>query len=346
MIRRLLAASLAAALIAAPLAAPAAVVTVTSAAALQSAVNAAHAGDVVQCVGGPFNGLAFTGLSFTSDVTIQSAASATTAYTCTLGDFTVTNATHLAFKTLDMLGAWPSNNNNGAYQVKTSHFITFANDHIHGTIGPLPAAAQTGPGTGLAINGSDHITLKHNAFSYLVNGLVLANSTYIQAEANDFNAIGSDGTDLYEVGWLNFVGNTCRTFYPPTGAHPDCVQAFTTGATSSDHDLNFTSNVVAIDGGGLRQGIFLTDQTSGVRAFQNVNISGNLFCGTNSNAIDVSYGVNVTIAGNVLYPIPGTPVWVRYDHLTGMVAIGGNTVGAAQTDQCAAKVTAWPAYGQ
>jgi len=206
--------------------------------------------------------------------------------------------------------------------------ITFDHDSFTGT----SADPTTDVNYLLRVNGSSNVTITNSTFSQGQNGIaLLAGDTHVTVSNNTFHDLESDGIDSGGTNNLIVANNTFTNFYPTSVDHPDAIQLWTTGTTSSTHDVTITGNTIsegtptsiAVNGTGglvLMQGIFVTDSLN--LPYQNVNISNNTLIGTSYNGITVASGQNITISGNTLLqtaqdvPIGGTVI--RLDTVSGL----------------------------
>ncbi|MFI4949554.1 MAG: right-handed parallel beta-helix repeat-containing protein, partial [Caulobacterales bacterium] len=150
-------------------------VTVSSSAALATALKSAHAGDTILLAAGTYSAVNLSGLNFSSAVTIQSADNS---HEAVINGLTVSNSAGLAFNHVDV-----ASNGATAVSVYGSHNITFDSINEHGS--------ALGDGSGMMIRDSSNVSLTNSDIGKLGTGVNELNSTNLTLTGNNFHDIQS-----------------------------------------------------------------------------------------------------------------------------------------------------------
>jgi Ca2+-binding RTX toxin-like protein len=323
--------------------------TVSSAAALNSALKAAQAGDTILLAPGTYAGVVASNLNFASDVTI---ASANPGAMATLTGLSVQSSSGLQFQNLDFF-VNPTGGDN-PFLVSRSHDIGFSGLSVHGTLNGNPV----GDRSAMLVRDSDGVTVANSTFQDLWMGLGHLNTTHFMVENNTFKMIQVDGLRGGGSSYMTVRDNTFSDFRPGATDHADMIQFWTTNTTTAAHDIVITGNVMQRAGttGMIPQGIFLNDEAH--VGYERITIEGNLAVGMAYNAIAVYGAGDVRIHDNAVVGFGDFLPRIRLEAVhdaevsdnqattiivtnsTGVVQ-SGNTAVAVVTDGGAAFTAAW-----
>jgi hypothetical protein len=281
--------------------------TVTTTAALNTALKTAHAGDVIQLAAGTYSGVVIKNFNSAGAVTITSADPN---HHAVLTDLSVTNANGLDFTNLDFsFASVTTDKATFAFggSVSNSQNITFDHVSVHGTLDNDP----TYDIKGLNFTSDTNLTITNSEFQQLRVGMLERLSTNVTITNNNFHDLRVDGIDNSGSSHVTISGNTFSNFHKigvetSGGDHGDGIQFWTQDGQSVNTDINITNNVMVQGQGRSFQGIFIQDETTGgVLPFQNVTISGNLMVGGSYQDLNVKGATGLTIANNTLVAING-----------------------------------------
>jgi len=262
-------------------------IAVSNQAQLDAAITKAVGGDVIQLAAGAYN--LTVSKAFTSNVTITSAEANNPAR---IGYAKLTNASNVTIKSVEIGRSLTSSETvEGAFMARVtgSSNITFDSVHVHGSLDNYPG----NDGIGLYFNGSSGIKVVNSEFEQLGRGAVFGGSTNITVSNNDFHDVRSDGMQFQNVQNVVLDSNSFKNFQRASADHPDAIQFFTTGSSTSSANITIRNNVVMTGSGTGMQGIFLRDETGNL-PYKNVVIENNFVLGTNMpNGIYVEGGQTV-----------------------------------------------------
>ena len=174
-------------------------------------------------------------------------------------------------------------------------------------------------GQGLFLIRSSNIRVDKSRFEGFRNGVAHSGCYDVAIEGNTFLRLGSDGVTGAGTSRLLIKDNDFADFAPTPGAHPDAIQIFTKGTTSSAEDISIIGNRIRRGSGGIPQGIFITDQV-GTLPYRRVVIRDNIIEGAMHNGIAVSHAEDVEVSGNSVQP---------YDDMNSRINITRVTRGQA-----------------
>jgi parallel beta-helix repeat protein len=137
--------------------------------------------------------------------------------------------------------------------------------------------------------------------------------------------MGSDGVHAAGSSNVTVSNNKFADFFPVTGQHPDAVQFFTAGTTTTAQNISITGNLIERGAGSAIQGIFFSDE-SGV-GYSNVAVTNNTVVGTLYNGIDLSDVSGANVSGNILQAYSDQLSWIALHSVTGA------TVSSNQAEQ-------------
>ena len=296
------------------------ITTVGTAAALNTALKSAAAGDTILLAPGTYTGVSASYLHFASDVTITSQSASNPAVITSL---TITNSNGLTFRDMDFQVDAAAGDN--PFKLGADQDIHFVNLDVHGS---LDGNALNDKAAFLVRTSSD-VSFENSDFHQLSNAIGHLDNTRLTISGNDFHEISVDGVRGGGSSYVTISDNAFYDFYPATGSHPDAIQFWTTNETTSAHDITITNNSIVRGTGGTAQGIFIGDEV-GTLPYLNVKISGNLLSGDAYNGISVGHGQNVTITDNIVWGFSDQTSWIRLNQINGGV-VTGNTVNSFLT---------------
>ncbi len=260
------------------------IVTVSSSAALASALKTVHDGDTIQLTAGEYTLSKLQSMSFASGVTITSADPAHQAVLDGVNMQNVSGLTlsNLEVKVDDKLGA--------AIILSGGNNDHFTNLNIHGT--------GVGDGVGVRVVGTN-LTLANSNIHDVGSGINISNSDAIAVTGNQIHNVQIDGIGVVGTSDIAISGNSFTNFYPVAGNHSDAIQFLTAGTTKAAHDITITNNTYVRGAGeASTQGIFLGNEAK--INYENVNISGNTIIGAIYNGIAVTDVDHLSLTHNTV----------------------------------------------
>jgi Ca2+-binding RTX toxin-like protein len=289
------------------------ITTVSSAAALNAAVQTAQPGDTIQLQAGQYDGVVIKYANF-SGVTITSADPL---HPAVISSFDVTNVTGLTFRNVELLA---NTGVNFDFNVRNSADVHFDHVNVHGSLDNNPANDPEG----IEFTNSSNVSITNSVFQQLGRGAGAFSSSNVQMTGNTVHDMRSDGFDFAQVDHVTVSGNNFTNFFPVAGDHPDAIQFWTLGTTAASHDITISNNVVTEGHGTVgSQGIFFRDEV-GTLAYQNVTISGNLIQGGYTNGIRLDHANGLNINNNTLTTdVNGLQVRMEVDNSSN-VALSNN----------------------
>jgi parallel beta-helix repeat protein len=272
------------------------IVTVSSTAALTSAVNAAHDGDTILLKAGEYDGLALKNLTFAQGITITSADPT---HEAVLSNFGLTRVQGVTFSNVELLATGGATTGY-AFDIEKSGHITFDHVYAHGS---LDGDSSNDAG-GILLQFTNNIKVTNSEFTQLRQAVAVVNADNVVISNDYAHDLMKTGFVLSGASDVQITHNTISSIKAVNGEHPDAIQFFTTGTTTAAHDINISDNVILRGSGDFTQGIFLRDQV-GTLPYQNVTITNNLVDGTGYGGVYVQGANGLTISGNDLVSIPG-----------------------------------------
>jgi Ca2+-binding RTX toxin-like protein len=297
------------------------ITTVSSAAALNAALNSAHAGDTIQLAAGNYAGVTATNLQFASGVTITSAD---LGHEAVITGLNVTGASGLTFSHLELDASTATADN--PFKISGSQNISLDHLNVHGS---LDGNAQDDV-AGFLIRTSSGVSVTNSEFQQLKDGVEQLDNDHLTISNNRFHDLRIDGVRGGGSSFVTVSGNTFRDFYPLTGDHGDAIQFWTTNTTASAHDITVTDNLLDRGLGGLAQGVFIRDEVGNL-PYLHVKIAGNFIIGGMYNGITVGGGQDVTITGNTVIGFTDMKSWIRLDRVDG-ATVSNNVANTYLTD--------------
>jgi len=289
------------------------IITVSSTAALISALKAAQAGDTVQLAPGVYAPVVIRGMNFAQDVTVTSVDPANAA---TLKGLSVTSSSGLTFQNLEFVvdpGSVGS-----PYKVTASQDIHFKNLYVHGSLDGNPQD----DGGAFVIRTSTDVSVEDSEFEQLALAINHLDNNHLLISNNQFHDLMMDGVRGGGSSWVTISGNHFSDFYRLDGVHPDAIQFWTSNTTTTTHDIVVKDNVFERGDGGPVQGIFFGNEAK--IPYENITITGNAIIGGMYNGISVAFGNKVVISDNLVLGYTDMASKIRVDDSRN-VTISDNT---------------------
>ena len=297
-------------------------ITITSAAQLSAALNAARGGEVFNLAPGNYGALNIRNRTFSNAITIRSADPSRPAVfgRTQLGTVSGVNFSGVTFAN-PLSGATPLWT--PAVQLYSSARINFSGVTVRGSMDGNAA----NDGHGIGVRGSTGISISNSTFTQLNRAITLNTSQGILVSGNTVSNVRSEGVNLAQVQNVRIIGNSFSNFHPVNGDHPDAIQAWTTGTNRPSANIIISGNLIVGSAGGRMQGIFITDQTGNpALRYQGVVVTNNTLVGTSWHGITLGHADGVAITGNNVITMPDPKIdrsWIRVADATGIV--NGNT---------------------
>jgi parallel beta-helix repeat protein len=295
------------------------ITTVTSATALNAALKATHAGDTIMLAPGDYGGVWVSNLHFATDVTVTSATSTDAVLT----GLSVSGSNGLTFSNLeiDTSGA----TTNFPVNVANSQDVHLNHLNVHGSLDGNPQNDVDS----LLFRSSSNVSVTNSEFQEAGNAISHVNDDHVTISGNTIHDVRADGVHGGGSSYVTISNNTFRDFHPVAGDHPDMIQFWTSGTTTSAHDIAVTNNLFIRGDGSVAQGVFMGDEV-GTLPYQRVTISGNYILGAMYNGISVGHGAGVTVDHNTVVGFTDMNSWIRLDKVAGG-AITNNTASQVIT---------------
>lgn len=211
---------------------------------------------------------------------------------------------------------------------------------------------------GLMFRASSASGVTNSEFLNTGTAVLVLDSAGIDVTANRFHDLLGDGVQGWQSTRVTIDGNRFIDFHPLPGDHPDCIQFFTAGTTTSSTDLTITRNTCVRGSGAPVQGIFLGNENG--LPYKNVVITDNAVIGGQPNGIAAGIFEGGLIARNLVVSYPdwgssivldgGRDVTVT-DNTAGILKraptvnliASGNTTPATAAMGSIAELSAWQA---
>ena len=275
-----------------------------TAATFQSAMAKAQSGDTIK-LSGSFGLTRLTGKNYASTVTIDATAASfsDTLILTNVSDLTVLGGHFGSTTAIDSYDK--------AVAVYGGSSISFVN----------PAVTGFYAGQGISFQKTYGASVTGASLSNLQAGIVFAGVTGGQISNSTSIASVSDGFDIVDSSHIDVGNNRCSGSTPTIGAHPDCVQMFSSaGAAPLDH-IAIHDN----DATGFTQGF---DNFGSAPGDSYISIINNRVDGLMPQGIACYYCVNSTIRGNTITTLDGAPYQVALNVLYGSSNnVAANVIG-------------------
>ena len=191
--------------------------------------------------------------------------------------------------------------------------VSFTNPHVSGFYGDQ----------GLFFGGTTNVRITGATLSKLDAGIVFGNVT--GGSITNSNSIGStsDGIDIANSSYIDVGYNTCTGGTPTAGAHPDCVQLWSSPGNARQSHISIHNNYASGDTQG-----FTNFASYGIGS-DYISIMNNRVDGLMPQGIACYSCANSTITGNILNSLSGAEYQVLLRTPGGTNnTISGNTIGA------------------
>jgi len=285
------------------------ITTVSTNAALISALKVAQAGDTIQLAAGTYNAVSLDNFHFTTDVTITSLDPN---HAAVMNNLHVKAVNGLTFQGLDFTVTGVTSNN--AVVVESSQDVHFNDVYVHGTLNNDPSA----DGGGILLRGSTDVSVTNSTFEQLYWGVAHLDSSKVTVSNSDFHDLRMDGVRGGGSSYVTISGNRFHDFTPNAGDHGDAIQFWTSGTKAAAHDILVENNVFQRGDGDTAQGVFMRDEGQ-LMPFQHVVIRGNLISGGMYNGIAVFGAKDVTIDDNIVQGFSDAKSWIQVSRADGVV---------------------------
>jgi VCBS repeat-containing protein len=294
-------------------------VTVSNSAGLIAALGHSQGGDTILLASGTYSSVSITNFHSNGVINIASANAATPAV---ISQLAINNSSGLKFSGVTLANSTYSNPSSSSastpFQVFNSSNITFSGISVHGS---LDGNADDDI-NGMLVQYSKNITIENSTFQQLRNAILESNNSDVNITNNNIHDIRTDGIDNSGTSNIIISGNNFSNFFPvgdaATGDHPDAIQFWTSGTTSSASNITIVDNTYVRGSGLAAQGIFVTDQVG--LPYENVVISGNTIIGGQPNAIDLQNGINVNVSSNTVESYADISSSIKILYATGVTA--------------------------
>ena len=256
-------------------------------------------GDNITLTGGTYSAVNLANINPSSTVTISSQNSAHPVF---LTGLTVNTCSNLKFNQIGIDASADTPNQYGgantwAVNVYHSNAINFTKLTAQGLTGVTLDNAVSG----INIETSTNVTVTQSSFQYFHNAVSAYEDTGFVASSNSFTHIFDDGIHGGGTNNVTITQNSFTDFHedPTDTDHPDTIQFFTQGLTTSSSNFYITNNTYTRGDGNPVQGIFMRDEMGNL-PFHYVTISGNSYTGALYSGIRVIDATSVTVTNNVL----------------------------------------------
>ena len=276
------------------------ITTVSTSDGLWSAVKAAQPGDTILLTAGTYTSVSLAGMNPTGMVTITSQDPG---HPAVIAGLTLTNCSNLTFDHLEL-----TPKAQGAYAVTLGSDTNIHFDHLN------IHASATVDGNAMLIRDSKNVSVTNSDIHNIGTGISYINSDTVLLSGNKLHNIQSDGMHGGGTSNITITGNTFTDFAPKAGDHPDAIQFWTSGTTTSAHDITITNNIITRGAGAAVQGIFMGNEK--MLEYKNVTITGNAVVGGMYNGIYVADASNVKIEGNLVQGYKDMTSWVYMSKIT------------------------------
>lgn len=168
--------------------------------------------------------------------------------------------------------------------------------------------------SGMMIRNCQDVQVVGSRFSRFNFALAFRDGKNISILRNELHDLRTDAIRGEGVHDLLVANNVIGNFSPMEGDHPDGIQLWTNNQKEPTRGIVIRDNLVVRDGGGLIQGVFVSD-TFGKLPFENLTISGNLAIGTWWNGIMVAGAADAVVKNNSVVPMQGQMSWIRLENV-------------------------------
>lgn len=293
---------------------------VSTAAQLSAALASAHAGDTILLAGGSYGDFAISNLSFSSQVTIESADPTNPAVFSTIS---MNGAHGLTFENIEVhfvpnatTVAWDS-----AVKITNSSDITIVHSNLVGglAVNGVPQSATTLDSTqdvigmpaarAITVSHSSNVQILNDEISTFDRGIVLDDVTGMNISGNEIHDLRRtpiDGGDVSKSLIENNYIHDINPWHWGSGDHADFIHIWTvpTEQTGPSDGLVIKDNYLAQGSGTAVLGIYLDDNNNGL-GFTGAQIVDNVVYNGNAQGLRLESVMNSTVDGNVLIQSSG-----------------------------------------
>ncbi len=220
-----------------------------------------------------------------------------------IAGITLTNSSNLTFSHIELT---PRVQGGIAVTLAADTNIHFDHLNIH--------ASATADGNAVMIRESKNVSVTNSEIHNIGTGISYINSDTVMLSGNKLHHIQSDGMHGGGTSNITITGNTFTDFAPKPGDHPDAIQFWTTGTTTSAHDIVVTDNIITRGAGSIMQGIFFGNEK--MLEYKNVTITGNAVVGGMYNGIYVADSSNTKISDNLVQGYKDMNSWIYMSKIT------------------------------
>jgi nitrous oxidase accessory protein NosD len=275
-------------------------VTVSDSAKLQSALNNARDGQVIELMPGEYVLDKVQDLKFARGVTVTSADPV---HPAVLDGIYLQDSTGLTFRDLEV--KVDPRQKVGALVLGGGHINLEALD-VYGT--------GVGKGLGLRVMNASNVTLANLNVHDLEGGIAIVNTDTVSVLNSNIHDLEVDGILSAGSAYVTISGNRFTNFFPQPGDHSDAIQFFTFGTTKPTHDLTITDNTYVRGRGIGAQGIFMNNE-AGI-PYENVTISGNAIIGGVYHGIAIALVDHLNLTHNLVEGYVDQTSWILIDRST------------------------------
>lgn len=272
---------------------------------LASVMASVKGGDTVKLTGG-FGVTRLTNKNFSSLVTIDASAAS---FSNTLLLNNVSNLSILG----GQFGSSTANTSyNKAVSVTGGSNISFV----------APSVTGYYAGQGISFQGTSNVSVTNATLSKLHAGVVFSGVNNGTIKGNSSIAAVGDGFDLVDSSHIDVGFNRCTGSTPTVGAHPDCVQMFSSSRTAAPlSHISIHDNYA----GGMTQGF---DDFGSNPGDSYISIVNNRIDGLMPRGIACDYCVNSTLTGNIVTSLNGAQYLVTLTAQNGVNnVVSANSIG-------------------
>jgi Ca2+-binding RTX toxin-like protein len=285
---------------------------VSSAAALNSALKVARAGDVIQLTSGEYGMLKLYNYNG-GGVTITSVDAD---HPAVFSGINVQASSGLNFSNLEVK---VDPNTGFAVYLAGVKDVQATGMNLHGS--------AVGDGNAAMVRGSTNVSITNSEIHDLANGINHLNSKNLVFSGNNIHDIRIDGIRGAGSSDITISKNTFTNFRPQAGDHPDAIQFWTAGTTTAAKNITITDNTFVRGDGAAVQGIFVGNE-AGI-AYENLKITGNAIVGGMYQGIMVYQANGAVIEHNLVQGYADMNSWIMVGKTTNSV-LANNTASAYQ----------------
>ncbi|KMK63847.1 Right handed beta helix region [Puniceibacterium sp. IMCC21224] len=196
------------------------------------------------------------------------------------------------------------------FRVELSHGVTLRELLIDGdrAWGRRPEDEGFPTGIGLAIRGSEGVTVENSEIRGFHRGLTVNKSAHVTLRGNDLHDLRMDGMNFSQVQNLLVEGNQIHDFARSlsSGDHADMIQFWTTRTTEPSRDIAIRGNLLNSGQGWFTQSIFMRNEKVDLGEagkelyYRDVLIEDNVIINAHLHGISVGETDGLTIRNNTV----------------------------------------------